>query len=339
MFNFFDGLIEAASKLKKAVPLMVKYRVAPNPMNYSIWYNYVSGTIPEMNRQLDSVIEQHGTCPPTIAESIFKTYLSDHARFGAMDRANDGLSAVALDMKNKSLSLKSSVQVYEQVLTDALSCLKSPEKDHKLQDTVLELVDKTSTFLEDNVTFQFELDDAQRKIKRLQDDLDKAREESYTDPLTNIYNRRYFDKRLNSIISDKPKSPYCLILADIDNFKNINDTYGHPLGDEVIRRMGEIISHFGDETCVPARLGGEEFALLVPKMGMIDALATAEKMRVMVSKLVIKSRRNPEIRCTLTSSFGVTQFKPGDNAVTLVERADKALYKAKQEGKDRVAAL
>ncbi len=339
MFNFFDGLIDAATKLKKAVPLMVKYRVAPNPMNYAIWYNYVSGAVPEMNKELDETIVKYGTCPPTVAEKLFKTHLADNVQADTFDQANHGLSDIAGEMKKNAAILTAGTKVYEKVLSDALSSFDTEVSSNGIHPAILDLVDKTGSFLEQNVEFQFRLDDAQRKIKKLQNEVKTARQDSYTDPLTTLYNRRYFDQRIENMLSDDTKTPYCLIMLDIDDFKRINDSYGHMLGDLVIQRIAEIIKLHGNDLCVPARLGGEEFALLVPKAGIIDALKLAEKMRACVSKILITSKRDPSIRLTITSSFGVAQLKAQDKAEDFIDRADKALYKAKSEGKNRVSAL
>jgi diguanylate cyclase len=339
MLNFFDGLIDAASKLKKAVPLMVKYRIAPNPMNYAVWYNYVAGCVPELNKALDKTIKEYGTCPSLIAEELFKTYLADNTKAEVFDKANDGLSDIAFDIQKDSKVLKEGVKVYEKVLSDALSSFDSTISSDGLHPAVLDLVDKTGKFLEQNVEFQMKLDEAQGKICQLQAEVKKAKTDSYIDPLTNLYNRRYFDQRLESMLKEDHKSPYCLIIVDIDNFKGINDRYGHPLGDRVIKRVADIVTHYASEECIPTRLGGEEFGLLMPKAGMIDALQVADKMKNSVAKTVIKGKRDPGIQFSLTASFGVAQLRSRDTGEDLMDRSDKALYKAKSNGKNRVEAL
>jgi diguanylate cyclase len=204
---------------------------------------------------------------------------------------------------------------------------------------IMDLVNKTGEFLEQNVAFQLRMDEAEARINTLQKEVKQARRDSYVDALTNLYNRRYFDQRFTSLIDDDLRSPYCLVIADIDNFKHINDTYGHLLGDRVIQRVADIISDKASGSCIPARLGGEEFGLLIANAGIIDAIKVAKTMRSEVRKIVIKSKRDPSINFGLTASFGVAQLKTKDSAEDLIDRADKALYQAKNKGKDRVEAL
>jgi len=153
-----------------------------------------------------------------------------------------------------------------------------------------------------------------------------------TDALTGIFNRKKFDRTINAEIerAHRYPSPLSLMMFDIDNFKAINDTYGHTEGDKVLK---EIATHIFDntrETEIFARWGGEEFALLVPGIVLSEAVFLADRLRGMLE------RHDFHIPQRVTASFGVATFQRGDSASSLIERADKALYRAKEGGRNQV---
>jgi len=132
------------------------------------------------------------------------------------------------------------------------------------------------------------------------------------------------------------RRPLALLMLDIDRFKGINDAFGHPAGDEVLRRVARACEDLSRGSDVVARLGGEEFAVLLPESDLPGALAFAERLREDVERLEIQVPGRPGIRCTV--SVGVADFQgedPGEE--DLLRRADDALYRAKAEGRNRVS--
>lgn len=156
---------------------------------------------------------------------------------------------------------------------------------------------------------------------------------AYTDSLTKIYNRLHFAHFLDSEI-DKAKrygSKFSIIFFDLDHFKKVNDNFGHPVGDEVLEKITEIVSKANRSADIFARYGGEEFIILAPETDVSGALIHAERLRNDIEKYEFKTIGH------LTSSFGVTEFKPEtDDLESLMERVDKALYIAKEHGRNRV---
>lgn len=164
--------------------------------------------------------------------------------------------------------------------------------------------------------------------KRLQDEL---RELSERDPLTSLYNRRKLYQLLNVELKRAKRygSPLTLILLDIDHFKSVNDTFGHDIGDVVLRRVAEIISSTLRSTDIFARYGGEEFVVVCPEINMNGAEVVAEKIRG-----AIEASHFPEAG-RLTLSAGISLMESEDTADALIKRADKALYVAKDTGRNR----
>ncbi|NEW94006.1 sensor domain-containing diguanylate cyclase [Rhodopseudomonas sp. BR0M22] len=153
-----------------------------------------------------------------------------------------------------------------------------------------------------------------------------------TDALTGLFNRMTFNERLDSELarSERSGQVFSLIIFDIDYFKEVNDVYGHPMGDQVLIRLSQTVAASVRRSDLLVRWGGEEFALLLADTDAQAAYETAKKLRLLVSHTIFEQVG------TVTASFGVAQVLPGDNAETLVARADNALYRAKLNGRNRV---
>ena len=158
---------------------------------------------------------------------------------------------------------------------------------------------------------------------------------AHTDPLTSIYNRLHFSNFLDAEI-DRVKrygGTFSLIFFDLDRFKQINDEYGHLVGDEVLKELAEVVRNANRNADIFARYGGEEFIILAPATDTAGARIHAERLR-----RDIENHRFNGIH-QLTCSFGIAEFQPDDDVTTLFKRADAALYNAKKLGRNRVESL
>lgn len=171
--------------------------------------------------------------------------------------------------------------------------------------------------------------------KRLEQELE---DRATTDFLTGLANRRRFNELLAAELTRLKRfrsQRAALLMLDLDHFKAINDGHGHAAGDRVLQRFGELLRERMRATDEGGRLGGEEFALLLPGAGLEDALAIAEALRERVEQTPVASDGGEDIRFTI--SIGVTTLDAGDEAIdTALKRADQALYAAKANGRNRV---
>jgi two-component system cell cycle response regulator len=160
----------------------------------------------------------------------------------------------------------------------------------------------------------------------------QAEKMAETDPLTNIYNRRKFSRLLDQEIQrvERYDRFLSIVILDIDHFKRVNDTYGHDTGDYVLRRITELIKENIRVTDILARYGGEEFVVILPETSVKGAIRQMERMRKTIEKTSFDGVGN------LTISAGITSYMGGDSCKSMITRADKALYVAKEEGRNKV---
>ncbi len=156
------------------------------------------------------------------------------------------------------------------------------------------------------------------------------------DALTRLYSRSHFNSQMQAAIeyAGRNGEPFALMVADIDHFKHVNDRYGHDTGDVILRKVAKRIRDALRKYDSAYRYGGEEIAILLPRTNMAQALGIGERLRRMVEQRKFRSGEGRLIDVTI--SIGVSQFKPGDNPETLFKRADQQLYRAKEEGRNRV---
>lgn len=176
-------------------------------------------------------------------------------------------------------------------------------------------------------------------LQRLKERLQELSFQKNHDSLTGLRNRRAFEQAL-SLETERAarfKTPLSLCVMDLDNFKIVNDTYGHPCGDEVLRAVGAILVAETRKIDIPARIGGEEFALLLPGTGLLRAQTLLER--------ILDSLRTTVVRCgqttlSVTCSMGLASYrgKQAPDSTRLMQEADQALYRAKSMGKDRLEA-
>ncbi len=325
---------EAASLLKRAVPLMVQHDIPPNPVHYALWYTYSRGSEPDLNRRLDKAVADFDSFPPETAAKLFRDYIIR----GELDEARAGQQQVIElvdDLEGDLNQSLSGSRHYQASLDQGLAALQEPIIDdlpHLLND----LQQSTQHMQDQQEKFLYRLQAAQSEIQHLRGQLERAHLAATLDSLTHVFNRHAFNRLLQQALTSEHEG-LALIMLDIDHFKHFNDQYGHPLGDRVLQHVGQLLRDMLPPRATAARYGGEEFCVILRECNeSASAHAYAEQLRQKIQSLRIKVRRTDEVLDSITASFGYTLAEPHDTLESLVTRADDALYQAKRNGRNRV---
>ncbi len=197
------------------------------------------------------------------------------------------------------------------------------------------IVEQLEEIREQNDSLKAKLEESKKQIEGLRKELKEAEERASIDFLTKLANRASFDRALSDMVRDfrERNYPFSLLMIDIDDFKKVNDTYGHQAGDKVLKEIAREIRSTLRARDVVARYGGEEFAVLLPGTTFGQAIRIAERLRKNIEKMSVI--HNDEA-IPVTVSIGVATARKGIDETSIVEIADKALYLAKRSGKNQV---
>ena len=337
--KFSDNSDQAASYLRQAVPMMVKYNIVPNPLNYTLWYSYYAKAFPSLNKELEETVERYGTCPPEISESLFFQHISqlDNDSEEQLTKFQKAFSHLVDGLSDSMDHAAKQTTCFSEALKDNLTELDTHETDEAIAPVLEKLSANATAICDANDEFQGQLSAAQSEINTLKEELKNSRKEASTDPLTGLSNRRVFEAVYNEFVEDKKDGDeLTLVMLDVDKFKIFNDTHGHLMGDQILKFIGQLLKKECQSPVLPVRLGGEEFALLCPNFKDEQALTIAEDIRKKLASVPFTNKRTGEKIPPVTASFGVAQRKPDDSLTSMIERADQALYAAKDAGRNQV---
>jgi len=205
-------------------------------------------------------------------------------------------------------------------------------------DTVRALLDVTRQMIDRTETAERRLRSTNNELRVLQRDLSVAQESAERDPLTGLLNRRALEQALTRAVDTARQADAALSVAfcDIDHFKRLNDVHGHAVGDRVLRLVGDCLSEDADERTFVGRQGGEEFVVLFEGLPVIEAAARIDAIRDALSQRTLRSRSDGMPIGRVTFSAGVAALNGHESEEELLHRADQALYRAKEGGRNQV---
>lgn len=334
-------IVESAKNLKKALPLMMKYSVPTNPENYALWYHYVAESNLALKESMDKLLSANEICPPIQAESLYRQHISSIVEAEAWEQSTS-LEKMMTELDQLILDTHSDTNEFQQTFDRTVDNIGKVEKEGWPVEQVVGLIktlEKDASKMR-NATqfFSKKLASSKNEIDSLKEQLAQSRAAAIYDSLTGLMNRYAFDTELSAYL-DTDTQGLCLILCDIDHFKKFNDTWGHLLGDQVLKAVGRKINESMRDSSTAYRFGGEEFVILLPKCNIRIARVFAESIRKKLEKLSLKDKRSGEVINNITASFGVVENQPKETITDLIARADEYLYKAKSLGRNRVLPI
>jgi diguanylate cyclase len=227
---------------------------------------------------------------------------------------------------------------YSDSLVQAGRSLPSLAGPEKVRAIVGLLIDANEKMQRRTSDLSKSLEKSRSQVAALSTKLVEAQEIGMRDSLTSLGNRRAFDSNLAREIAEARAqgTELCLIMGDLDHFKTINDNFGHPFGDQVLKYFAELLSRQPLDGAIAARLGGEEFAVILPRQTLQSALRLTDQIRSRLEGQQWVNAQSGQRFSKITASFGVVRLGEADNEETLVKRADTMLYEAKRAGRNRI---
>jgi diguanylate cyclase len=321
--------------LRKSLPLMVKNSIPPHPINYAVWYEYVEGHNTALNDAIYQVINSNQELTEGASLELYKQHICN-ASVESFEKINLNLQTLLNHTAESVESSNNRVASVSENLEGSALQLEKVDNFSDANVVIADILEETKQFSAITETLKSKLNSANDELLVLRSELARMREIATRDALTGLLNRHALDAELSDLVEHSLGSNHCILMLDLDDFKRVNDTYGHVVGDKVIRFAAGILRKYVAPDHIVARYGGEEMLVIMPNTEIDNALAVAETIRAVLAKSELKQKDNGQSIGKVTVSIGVTTLHVGDNVESFIARADQALYAAKSAGRNKV---
>lgn len=324
----------------KAMQMINSFHLIPTPPIFEVWFCYFARSHTEVVRSLDVFLDKKQDITDAICMDIYLRYLSDYRNEEKVRHAGEQIQDTLHDVVGLVDDVKLATADYNKTLEDVSSNITQAKTAEEVQRLVTKASSKTKGMLEQNRKLEEQLEKSKLLMDELKKDLETVRREAMTDGLTGLANRKAFDRELQDVMNEANQigKVFTLLMVDIDHFKSFNDNFGHMVGDQVLRLVARTLKDGLKGRDVAARYGGEEFAIILPETELNAGMAVGNSLRKTIATKDVINRSTGEILGRITISVGVAEFIMSENIEDLIERADNALYTAKHNGRNQVAA-
>ncbi len=325
---------------RAALARLDEFGISPTPAHFGVWYSYYAGDVPDLHRAAEALLSAGTPVTEEASLSLYDRFLRGRDAVGTSLDFSDRIKSTAEQVLEAMDAAGKGARRYGMALENFSGGVAQAGDNSELSLMIKGILAETHTMEAHNQRLRAQVADSSREIEELRDRLEDARRDALTDTLTGLANRMAFDRQLAAAVARARETgdTVSLMMCDLDHFKRVNDEFGHPIGDQVLRLVGQTLVQCVKGQDSAARYGGEEFAVILPCTNVMGAAAVAEFVRRSVASKKIVRKGTGETLGSITLSLGVAALLPGETGDDLVERADRALYVAKETGRNRVHA-
>ncbi len=310
--------------------------LSPIPTNYTVAYTYLQQHSVKLNEVIDQHLKKHSRLNETFIQQAFSEFIQ-HPDFNA-DEIYPALQALLSDVYSVVETSQDSSSSFLQTLHSTSDQLDETQTKANIATLVQLLKASTDSMVESQEKLYLKLQQAEQESENLQARLNSVSQAAMLDDLTGLLNRAGLRKKLEDLSielgSPFEASQYSVVVFDLDKFKNINDTYGHPFGDRVLGNTGSLILKHIRGGDLAVRFGGEEFIVILPETDLQGARQVAEKIRLAIGNVRWTNKRTNEKLSAITISAGIAEAMPNSTLNDVIQIADDALYQAKKNGRN-----
>ena len=339
-----DSREQSTAILRVALGFMGQHPAGFTPYHYAVWYEHCAGRNPGLSQALESLLSAKRSITDDIAWTLHAEHilLRDAQQYSGL---RDSLLRILQETAGHTEAAGKEVSAFGATLGDRTRHLAMVRTVEAVRATVEDMQSDTAKVRAITSELVVRLEASAQAVISLDEKLKQAQYEALFDQLTGLRNRRGFETAVRECqTAAAGLAGAALMMVDVDDFKGVNDTYGHVLGDKVLHAVAHVIRTNVKGRDVPARLGGDEFAVLLPETTLDHAMTLASNIRALIARGRIKRsermstspQQQPETIGQVTVSIGVALAETHESLESLLERADRALYRAKCTGRNRV---
>lgn len=335
--NYSESSPQAGEFLRLTLGFLAKHNLSATPVNYTVWYEYAAGKNPKLKQAIDRMLENKLALNNKHVEALYQKFISDGDRV-FLSRLLSKLNLMLREITTHVVDTEGDLSVHGQALDSLADQINGIHDFGGVKNIIDQMLDTTKAIIQSGSRLQTRMKASSTDLKQLHRELEVSQQEARTDSLTGLTNRRGLEKRLEieRIRARQNNAPFSVIMLDIDHFKAVNDTFGHLVGDSLLKGFSAILSSQVRRNDLAARYGGEEFLIILPETNVEGAYAVAEKIKTSIGKKEWAIKESGKRIGQVKASMGIAQYKLDETANQVVNRADEAMYHAKITGRDRI---